>query len=257
MAKLMKRILLLIVACYYSYSASALQVTQNMQTSIGIFDACKQSFTFSFFRNTDYDIKTSLQTTGTFGSLYPFKAIYHAVGIYNKQNFVPQNYFYEAKSRFRYRTKEIIYKDGIPQQRISTKDDYKRIDDITIDTQYESSMDLLSTTAVLIEQVVRTGKCDISRHSFDGKKYALNTWKTLGKERIKTPYFSGRALKCEYKMEVFDDADAGFLVDTRQPIYVWILYDKQTKAPFVAKVLIKKTPFGKLEALTTDIEVKK
>ena len=39
-------------------------------------------------------------------------------------------------------------------------------------------------------------------------------------------------------------------------IYFWILTDKKTDLPFVAKIFIKSTPLGKLEALTTKIEVK-
>lgn len=238
-------------------SAQALQVTQKMKTRIGIFDACEQSLTYAFYRDKDYDIKTTLKTTGTFGALYPFSATYHAVGTYNGSNFKPQDYFYETQSRFSHRTKEITYKDGIPQLRISVKDGKKAIMAITINPKYDRSIDLLSVFGVLIEQIVRTGKCDFESHSFNGKKYSLSKVTKIKSEKIKTDFFEGKADKCQYSLEVLDDADAGFLIKNGSPVYMWIMYDKQTKAPFVAKIEVPSTPFGKLQAITTSVEVKK
>ena len=238
-------------------SAAALQMYEEMQTSIGFFDACEQTLAYSFFQEKDYDMKTTLKTTGTFGTLYPFSAMYHAVGTYKKQEFKPQDYFYEAHSAFNDRSKEIVYKDGIPQYRISVKGDRKRRDDIVLDNKYDSNIDLLSTFALLAEQIMRKNSCDLDRYSFSGKKYSHSIVKTLGKEKIKTPYFEGKALKCEYHLQILKGTDAGFLLKKDEPIYFWILRDQKTDAPFVAKVLVKSTPFGKLESLATKVEVTK
>lgn len=241
----------------WSISAQALSVTQQMQTSIGLFDACEQSFTYQFYRDKDYDVKTTLKTVGAFGTLYPFKATYHTVGIHDKDQFKPLDYFYETNSRFRHRTKEIVYDNGIPQYRISTKDKKTRRDNIEINPAYDSAIDLLSVFALLTHKVLQNNTCDLHQYSFNGKRYSLSTVKNLGKEKIKTPYFEGKALKCQYNLEILEDADAGFLLDKNKPIYFWILHDKQTGAPFIAKILVESTPFGKLESLTTKIEVKK
>ena len=238
-------------------TAQALQVKQHMQTTIGLFDACEQILEYSFFNNKDYDVKTAVKTTGTFGVIYPFTANYHAVGTYNQDIFKPQSYFYEAQSRFTHRTKEIIYQDGVPVQRISVKNEKKRYDDIIIDSKYAQSIDLLSMFGKLTEQIVRTGKCDFDDYSFNGKKYTKSTLKQIKKEKIKTKYFEGKAIKCQYFLEVLDDADAGFMLNKDEPIYLWIMRDKQTDAPFVAKVEIASTPFGKLKSVTTKLEVKK
>lgn len=241
----------------YATSAQALQVKHYFKTTIGIFDACEETLEYAFYREKDYDIKTSLTTTGTFGALYPFKAQYHAVGTYEKDLFKPQDYFYEANSRFKHRTKEIVYQDGVPQYRISTKNEKKRKDAITIDQTYQTSNDLLSTFAALIEQINRKGHCDFDQYSFNGKRYARSEVKTLGKEKIDTGSFKGKALKCRYKMEVLDDADAGFLVDRDEPIIFWVLKDEKTKAFFLAKAVMESTPFGKMETVATKIEVVK
>jgi hypothetical protein len=52
------------------------------------------------------------------------------------------------------------------------------------------------------------------------------------------------------------DTDAGFLLNRDEPAYLWLLNDEKTGLPFVAKIFIKSTPLGELEALTTKIEVK-
>ena len=92
----------------FAQNAEAVSVSHKIKTKIGVFNACEETFEYSFFNNRDYNVKTTLKTTGTFGTLYPFKATYHAVGIYDKKGFYPQDYFYETDS-FNHRTKEIVY----------------------------------------------------------------------------------------------------------------------------------------------------
>lgn len=237
--------------------AYAVRVKQYMKTTIGVFDACEQTLTYSFFKNHDYDIKTTLTTTSTFGALYPFKGMYHAVGTYDKNVFVPQDYFQEAQSRFHHRTKELIYENGIPTYRVSTKDKKKRRDAVVLNEKYGRALDFLSTLGVILEQINRKGNCDFKGYSFGGKHYSLSTVKTVGKEKIKTDYFEGKALKCKYNLENVDEEDAGFLLSSGEPVYIWLLRDKQTDAYYVTRILVESTPFGQLESLTTKIEVTK
>jgi len=253
----MRRVLIFF-GCFFfwSVSAQALKVTHDIEISIGFFDASKARFSYAFYKNRDYDIKTSLETVGTFGVLYPFKAMYHAVGIYENEIFKPQDYFYETKSRFRQRSKEIFYENGVPQYRVSKKNEKIRRDMIKTNGKYDSSIDLLSLFGAITRHIEENGDCDFSAYSFNGKKYAKSSVKTEKKEKIKTPYFEGKALKCRYSLEILDDTDAGFLLDKDEPAYFWVLRDKKTKAYFFAKALIETTPFGRLEALTTKIEVK-
>ena len=253
----MKRILIFLTALTAAFAAEALEVTQNMQTTIGIFDACKQSLTYKFDGNK-YDMKTELTTTGAFGKVYPFTGAYHAYGTYYKDKFVPADYGYEVQSRSHHRTKQLTYKDGIPQTRIKVRDGRVLEEPALVELdRLDDSIDLLSLFGVLTEQVVRADTCDLHRYSFNGKKYSLSEMKTVGHEDIITPYFAGKALKCEYMLEIQNGASAGFLLDQKVPIYLWILRDKTANAPFVAKVEADKTPFGKLESFTTSIEVKK
>lgn len=256
MAKMKKGLLIFFSGLLWVTNVQALEVKHSLKTTIGFFDACETMFTYAFYNNKDYDIKTSITTSGAFGVLYPFTAAYHAVGTYDKFKFKPQDYFYETQTRFRHRSKEIVYKNGEPQYRVSVKNEHRRTDKIKTNPQYPFSGDLLSVFGELTQRIITKGKCDLEQYSFNGKKYAKSVVKTLKKEKIKTEYFSGKALKCQYTQEILEDTDAGFLLNPDEPIYFWVLRDEKTKAWFVAKILIENTPFGKLQAVTTNIEVK-
>ncbi len=249
-------LLIFLSVLIWGAEVQALEVKHYMQTTIGLFDACEETFSYALYQDKDYDIKTSVSTSGTFGVLYPFTATYHSVGTYDKSGFKPQDYYYETQTRFTHRSKEIVYKNGEPQYRISVKNKRKRTDEIKTNPQYSYSGDLLSVFGELAQKIIKKGNCDLEQYSFNGKKYAKSTVKTLKKEKIKTDYFAGKALKCQYKQEILEDTDAGFLINQDEPIYFWVLKDEKTKAWFVAKILIENTPFGKLQAVTTNIEVK-
>lgn len=251
------RLSFMIFALFFGFVqiAESKGVLHKMKTEIGVFDACEQTFEYAFLNSKDYDVKTTLKTTGTFGALYPFKATYHSVGTYDKSRFYPQDYFYETRS-FKHRTKEIVYKNGVPIYRISTKNGAKRQDDIEVDEKYDTSNDLLSVMGELARALVEGKKCDFKQFSFNGKRYTKVTSEYLGKEKLITPYFKGRAMKCRLNLEILDDAEAGFLLGKNEPVDFWVLKDEKSGLPFVAKVFVKSTPLGELESLTTEIEVK-
>ncbi len=256
MAK-MKRLLLIFLSVWcLVFPTQAQEVKHHLKTSIGFFDACEVMFDYAFYKGKDYDVKTSVQTSGMFGTLYPFTATYHAVGIYKGADFLPQDYYYETQNRSKRRTKEIVYENGVPQYRVSTKGTKKRTDKIVTNPAYGYSGDLLSVFGALAHKINQTGKCDFEQYSFNGKRYAKSTVETVKKERIKTDYFQGRAIKCRYMQEILEDTDAGFLLKPDVPIYFWVLKDDKTDAYFLARILIEDTPFGELEAITTKIEVK-
>lgn len=250
------RLLILIIALVAGIvqDVEALSVSHSIKAEIGMFDAGEKKFEYSFFGERDYDVKIIFKTRGAFRAIYPFDATYHAVGTYDKTRFYPQDYFYDTKA-FKHRTKEIVYENGEPIYRISTKNDKKRKDEIKTDSQYKTSNDMLTLFAELTRQILDGKKCDFEQYAYDGKRYTKVSVKYSGKEKLKTPYFKGRAMKCEMKMKTFDDDDSG-LFDNDEPVYIWILNDEKTGIPFLAKILIESTQFGKLEALTTEIEVK-
>ena len=156
----MKLRLVILFAVLYAVPANALEIMHKVKTSIGVFDACEETFLYSFKQDKSYYVKTTLNTSGTFGTLYPLQSQYEAYGKTDKQKFLPQKYTRTTKTRFNDRRKDIIYENGIPQYRISVKNGYERKDDIVVDEKYASSNDLLTTMAEMAAHINRTGNCD-------------------------------------------------------------------------------------------------
>ena len=252
----MKRGLLLLFFLLLSSAVSALEIKHEIDISVGVFDACRATFLYAFEPSQKYRAESTLSTIGAFDTVYPLKAQYNAHGTYQRSVFKPELYFRQTKTRFNTRRKDVIYQNGVPQYRVSIKNNHKRQDAIVPDAKYPSSNDLLTTAAEIAWHINQTGNCDFEQYSFNGKRYSLSKLTTIGYENLTTPHFSGRALKCRYELEVLDDAEAGFLLDKDEPIYFWLLQDVATHSYFFARALVENTPFGQLEALTTKIEVK-
>ena len=53
-----------------------------------------------------------------------------------------------------------------------------------------------------------------------------------------------------------DDNDLLWSTTSDRPVYFWILQDKTSGLPYLAKIEIKSTPLGKLKAFTTAIVAK-
>ena len=159
MAKMKYGLLIFLSLFMWSTKTQALEVKHYMQTTIGLFDACEETFSYAFYKDKDYDIKTSVSTSGTFGALYPFTATYHSVGTYDKSGFKPQDYYYETQTRFTHRSKEIVYDKGVPQYRISVKNEHKRKDEIVTNPKYSFSGDLSVFRINLITRPLPSGLC--------------------------------------------------------------------------------------------------
>ena len=69
MAKMKKGLLIFFSGLLWITEVQALEVRHSLKTTIGFFDACETMFTYAFYNNKDYDIKTSIKTSGAFGAL--------------------------------------------------------------------------------------------------------------------------------------------------------------------------------------------
>ena len=54
-----------------------------------------------------------------------------------------------------------------------------------------------------------------------------------------------------------DGDDMLWQLTSDSPIYFWIMKDKNTQAPFIAKINVEDTPLGEMNVYTTNIEVTK
>ena len=51
-------LLIFLSVLIWGAEVQALEVKHYMQTTIGLFDACEETFSYAFYQDKDYDIKT-------------------------------------------------------------------------------------------------------------------------------------------------------------------------------------------------------
>ena len=77
-------------------------------------------------------------------------------------------------------------------------------------------------------------------------------WLLVGGDKISKS--KGNAIYADDLGQNYDDLI--FNLTPENPIYFWILEDKKTKLPFIAKIENKSTPLGKLKVYTQNIHIK-
>lgn len=250
---------LLILLFFISFNAYGITVKHDFDVSLGIFDACDTQFEYGMSQDK-YHIQSNIKTQGTLDLLYPFVAEYQTVGNIKKDKLVTSSYKYKSKGRFSKRSKELIYdEDGNPLYRISSKNDKENRVEIKKDIKNQDTTDLQSVFAEMAKQYNTVKFCASRMEVFDGKRRFDVIFKDEGKEELVTPYFKGTAAKCSMYIDSLGSKGDDLLweLSSDKPVMFWILEDSQTKAPFIAKVLVSDTALGKLEVTTKKIEVKK
>ena len=258
----MKKGLLALLFLFSSSTyASALSVNHDFIVRLGVFDASRTSFKYTLNKN-NYSVNSIVSTHGLFDSLYPFQAQYSSNGTITTQGLKTQSYKYQSKSRFNTRRKELIYNDkGEPIYRISTKNDKEKKVKIEQQAPNSGTTDLQTVIAELALQYNQVNFCSARMEVFDGKRRYDVIFKDEGQEQLTShtlsPY-SGLANKCSMYIDQLGEKGDDLLWELSQdrPIYFWIMKDKETNAPFIARILIKDTPLGKLEVFTNKINIK-
>lgn len=243
-------------------SAQAYQITHYATAFLGPFNASNADFTYNITPQS-YLVHTNIQTFGTFKTLYPFIAEYQTTGNINKNIFLTTSYKSASKSRFNTRKKEMFYdENGKPTYRISNKNSSnKKKVEILPPPDNIHTTDLQTVLAEIIVQYTKMGFCNARMHVFDGKKSFDIVFNDEGKEDIQANEFSsytGKATKCSFYADALgkDYDDLIFQITPSNPIYVWILKDKKTKYPFIAKLEKPSTILGKLVVYTNKVEIK-
>lgn len=242
-----------------SFDAHAINVVHNFDVSIGSFDACHTNFEYGI-NKTEYKIQSKVQTKGMFNKLYPFKAQYSTLGRVEHDKLETSSYKYTSKSRFNLRTKELIYdNNGNPVYRISSKNGKEKRNEIEKNIKNSDTTDLQSVFAELAKQYNNLKFCRAKMEVFDGKRRFDVIFEDEGKTELQTPFFEGPATKCSMYIDNLGAKGDDLLWDisSDKPIYFWLMEDKETKAPFIAKIEIKDTILGRLQVITSKIEVTK
>ena len=251
----------LFLSALWSNHANAATVTHDFAVRLGIFDASRTQFTYEL-RGKDYRVQSEVSTNGIFDTLYPFKAEYFTNGKIEGNKLRTESYKYKSRSRFNTRRKELIYNDkGEPIYRISAKNDKEKKVTIEQDVDNKGTTDLQTVVAKLALQYNQVKFCAARMEVFDGKRRYDVIFKDEGQDTLpateKSP-FSGPASKCSMYIDKLGEQGDDLLWELTKdrPIYFWIMQDKKTKVPFIAKIKIDDTPLGELEVHTTNVEIK-
>ena len=256
-----KSILCLIFSFFFSELANAHQVTHYATVFLGPFNASNADFSFSLSPQS-YLIKTNIKTINFFGTVYPFTAQYKTTGNIDDNIFKTTSYQSDSKSRFNTRKKEMFYdENGRPTYRISNKNSSSKKTEILPPPDNVHTTDLQTVLAEVISQYTNFGFCNGRFHVFDGKKSFDIVFNDEGNENIEKNEYSpyhGKAVKCSFYADKLgqDLDDLVFQMTLENPVYVWILQDKKTHQPFIAKLVKNSTPLGKLEVYTKNIKIK-
>lgn len=255
------RLLTLLALLFTAAPAQAFTVIHDFRVLLGPFNASETGFEYSLTPK-DYQVKSSVKTFGIFDTLYPFKAEYATTGKINGKNLETRSYKYKSKSRFSSRAKELVYNDkGLPVYRLSSKNGKEKKVDILPDAQISKTTDLQTVFAELARQYNQLKFCDSRMEVFDGKRRFDVIFKDEGKEDIsadKNLPFNGTAAKCSMYIDSLGTTGDDLLWEVTQdkPINFWIMEEKASKLPFIAKIEIESTPLGKLQVFTKKITIK-
>ena len=257
-----KKTLFLSLFLLYSQPLHAAGIKHDFIVHIGIFDASRTSFEYNLDKK-HYLTKSEVKTNGFFDTVYPFTAEYYTSGdIMPDGSFKTQVYRYKSKTRSNRRTKEMFYnKEGLPVYRISSKNDKSKKVDITQDPKNAGTTDLQTVFAEISKQYAELRFCDSRMEVFDGKRRFDVIFKDEGDEELipgKYSPYGGTARKCSLYIDKLDTNGDDLLwqITSDRPIYFWILEEKRTKLPFIARAYIEETPLGELNVYTSQITVK-
>lgn len=259
----MKKIILYLAVILFSVGkAQAYQITHHTTAFLGPFNASDASFKYDITPQS-YLVQTNIKTNNVFGALYPFTAEYKTTGNITGTKFITTSYKSNSKSRFNTRTKEMFYdKNGKPTYRLSNKNssDNKKVEILPPPDNVHTT-DLQTVIAEMIVQFSKMNFCNARMHVFDGKKSFDIIFNDEGKETLlkneNSPY-EGNAVKCSFYADDLGQKhdDLIFQITPKNPVSVWIMRDKKTNLPFIAKLEKPSTLLGKLTVYTKNIEIK-
>ncbi len=219
---------------------------QTFKVEIGPFDAALAKLSYQK-TNDKYAFLSSIQTMGFFDVLYSFKADYQTEGKINGAGLTATFYEQKTASSAHQRAKKLLFdQNGVLYQRESTKDKDKRLVDVTIPEVQIDAYDMQTVLMMLIKNFEKTGKCDLKKTVFNGKKiYQINI-QDKNEETIE----GEKVQKCAafIHQEHLEKGDLLWQVSSERYILMYLAKAPKTGLPFLKKLEIDSTPLGKLTA---------
>lgn len=253
-----KFITILLICLIFPNLSEAITVKHNFFVTVGLFDASKTEFTYTLNKN-NYKIASKVMTNGFFNTIYPFEANYITSGTIKNSQMTTVDYNYESKSKSKTRRKKVFYENGKPIYQITSKNGQEKKKEFTPSPTPADTFDLQTVIAKITHQFNELGFCDSTLKVYDGKRRFDVVFKDEGSDNLiadEHSFYTGKASRCSMHIKKVlseEEDDELWEFSTNKPVYFWIVRDKKTNYPFIAKIFIKNTPLGELTAHTTDI----
>ena len=159
----------------------------------------------------DYRVHLTYRTAGAVGALVRAEQDTVAEGAFVGDRPVPRRFYSFGHFRGRPRVTQIDYPRGQPEIRTLTPPNEEEREPVPLADQ-AGTIDSVSAMAQLVRQVNATGRCEGRSRTYDGRRLAELTARTVGREVLEQTSrssFAGPALRCDFEGRQL----AGFLLD--------------------------------------------
>ena len=206
-----------------------------------------------------YQFALSFRTTGIVGVVVAGQNASAVHGTWNGDRAAPRQYTSSGIWRGEPRATQIDYDQGIPviQQLLPPLEPER---DVVPDTLRAGTTDSLTALVALIRTVARSGRCENSIRTFDGRRTAEIVSHTAGLETLEVTgrsSFAGPALRCDFSSRVL----AGLRTDeAAKPDYrplrgsAWLAAVASDRPPIPVRLTVETRWFGDATSYLTGIE---
>ena len=159
----------------------------------------------------DYRVHLTYRTAGTVGMLIHAEQDTTVEGAFIGDRPAPRRFFSSGHLRGRPRVTQINYPRGQPEIRILIPPNEEEREPVPAADQ-AGTIDSLSAMAQLVRQVNASGRCEGHSRTYDGRRLAELSARTVGQETLEPSgrsSFSGPALRCDFEGRQL----AGFKLD--------------------------------------------
>jgi hypothetical protein len=148
-----------------------------------------------------YRVQVAYHTTGLAGVLFGGHQLSTAEGAWDTAGAAPRRYAGVGEWRGERRETVIEYEHGQPAIRAMTPPADAERDPVPVALQ-ANTIDTLSALAQLLRQVQAAGRCEGAAATFDGRRLAEVSARTVGEEVLppsSRSIYSGKALRCDFE----------------------------------------------------------
>jgi hypothetical protein len=158
-----------------------------------------------------YRMTMSFHTTGLADLFASDQLAEHITGRIENDRLVPYDYGSSSRLRGQDRLVGLVWRNGTPVATAIVPPNAGEREEVPA-SLLPNTIDPLSAIVLMLRQVARTGRCDSSARTYDGRRVSLFEAKTIGEEDLPASHrssFAGRALRCDFSERTLAGARIG------------------------------------------------